>query len=129
VPAQATDWELGAYGELLAAKALRKRGYRVLRQNFKAPHGGEVDIVCRHGEFLVFVEVKTRRTETYGDPAEAVTLSKQRLIERGAMEWLRLLGMPEILFRFDVAEVRVIEGKAEVNIIADAFTLSERYTY
>ncbi len=129
MPAQATDWELGAYGELLAAKALRKRGYRVLRQNFKAPHGGEVDIVCRHGEFLVFVEVKTRRTETYGDPAEAVTLSKQRLIERGAMEWLRLLGMPEILFRFDVAEVRVIEGKAEVNIIADAFTLSERYTY
>ena len=129
MPAQATDWELGAYGELLAAKALRKRGYRVLRQNFKAPHGGEVDIVCRHGEFLVFVEVKTRRTETYGDPAEAVTLSKQRLIERGAMEWLRLLGMPEILFRFDVAEVRVFEGKAEVNIIADAFTLSERYIY
>lgn len=129
MPAEATDWELGGYGELLAAKALRKRGYRVLRQNFKAPHGGEVDIVCRHGEFLVFVEVKTRRTETYGDPAEAVTLRKQRLIERGAMEWLRLLGMPEILFRFDVAEVRVIDGKAEVNVIENVFTLSERYTY
>ena len=64
-------------------------------------------IVCRdkrHNE-LVFVEVKTRSSEDFGRPLDAVDRKKRRLILRGAMTWLRMLDMPDIVFRFDVVEV------------------------
>src|SRR5829696_5629567 len=84
---------LGREGERLAARFLRKHGYKILYRNFRAPHGGEADLVCRDKgtDTLVFVEVKTRRGGGYGTPAEAVTVDKQQLIIRGALAWLRLL--------------------------------------
>ena len=121
--------ELGRRGEAAAAKYLRRNGFKVLYRNFKALHGGEVDIVCRDGDTLVFVEVKTRSSDAFGAPIDAVTLWKQRLITRGALAWLRLLGNPDILFRFDVAEVRVAGRKLEVTLVKDAFALPEPYRY
>ena len=119
---------MGRQGEAAAAKALRKAGYKVLYRNYRAPHGGEVDLVCRHGETLVFVEVKTRRTQTYGTPAEAVSPQKQELIARGAISWLHLLRNPAIHFRFDIVEVRLsANGRLEAAIIENAFPLPERY--
>lgn len=121
---------LGRRGEELAAQYLRRNGYKVIHHNFRAPKGGEVDLVCRDRDTLVFVEVKTRTSEAFGAPAEAVTIAKQRLIARGALAWLKMLGNPEdILFRFDVAEVRVEGKKAEVNVIRNAFVLPEPYRY
>ena len=79
---------LGREGEEAAVRHLRGQGYKILRRNFRAPHGGEVDIVCRHGNELVFVEVKTRSAENFGRPFEAVDAKKRRLIIRGAMKWL-----------------------------------------
>src|SRR5438105_3790610 len=78
---------LGREGERLAARYLRKHGYKILYRNFRAPHGGEADLVCRdkESETLVFVEVKTRGGTGYGTPAEAVTADKQQLIIRGAL--------------------------------------------
>ena len=81
---------LGREGEDIAARHLRACGYKILRRNFRAPHGGEVDIVCRHGKELVFVEVKTRSSEEFGRPFDAVDQKKRRLIIRGAMKWLRM---------------------------------------
>src|SRR4051794_33643896 len=65
---------LGREGERLAARHLRRNGYRVLYRNFRAPHGGEVDIVCRDKscDTLVFAEVKTRTSTVFGTPGEAV---------------------------------------------------------
>jgi len=108
---------------------LRRSGYKVLYRNYRAPKGGEVDIVCREADTLVFVEVKTRSSEDFGTPAEAVTLSKQHLIARGGLAWLRLLGNPDIHFRFDIVEVRMTGRKAEVNIIRNAFGLPQPYRY
>src|SRR5207249_1147092 len=68
--------ELGRRGEKLAARFLRAHGYKILRRNFRAPRGGEVDIVCREKDALVFVEVKTRSTIYFGAPAEAVKREK-----------------------------------------------------
>lgn len=116
--------ELGLLGEDLAAKWLRKNGRRVLHRNFRAPHGGEVDVVCRHRDALVFVEVKTRTGDGHGRPADAVTPDKQRLIQRGAGEWLRLLGNPPVKFRFDIVEVMLIDGsKPRLSIIENAFQM------
>ena len=119
---------LGILGEEAAARHLHKLGYRVLYRNFRAPHGGEVDLVCRHGETLVFVEVKTRRTALHGRPGAAVNLRKQRLIARGALAWLRMLQYPTVPFRFDIVEVVLTPQTLSIEIITDAFQLPEPWS-
>ncbi len=92
-------------------------------RRFRAKKGGEVDLVCRHGDTLVFVEVKTRATLEHGRPYEAVDAEKRELIIRGAEAWLRLLGNPEILYRFDIVEVIIGEDrKLHCEIVENAFT-------
>ncbi len=121
---------LGRRGEDLAAAHLRQNGFKILRRNFRAPRGGEVDIVCRdlrHNE-LVFVEVKTRTTEDFGRPLDAVDQKKRRLLIRGAMTWLRLLDMPDITFRFDVVEV-IDSTPPEIRRMENAFQLPDSYSY
>ena len=83
-------------GERIARVYLKGEGRKILYRNFRAPKGGEVDIVARDGEVLSFVEVKTRTSEEFGRPLDAVNRKKQKLIERGANEWLRLLGTRDI---------------------------------
>jgi putative endonuclease len=123
--------QLGREGERLAVRYLRTQHYRILYRNFRAPRGGEVDLVCRDktDDTLVFVEVKTRRSLAFGAPGEAVTRDKQKLIARGALAWLRLLDRPDILFRFDIVEI-VHDGKTpSFHLIKDAFKLPEPYIY
>jgi putative endonuclease len=121
---------LGRWGERVAARHLRRHKHKVLRRNFRAPHGGEVDLVCRdrrHNE-LVFVEVKTRRSEHFGRPADAVDRKKRSLIIRGAMKWLHMLGMPDITYRFDIVEV-VVGPPLEVRHLENAFHPPRNFTY
>jgi len=118
--------EIGRMGELIAARWLASHGRRVLYRNYRGVNRGEVDIVARHRDVLSFVEVKTRTSTAFGRPADAVGPDKQRLIQRGAMDWLRLLGNPRIKFRFDIAEVILIEGELpHVHIIENAFQMPE----
>jgi putative endonuclease len=122
----------GAWGERTAEAYLRRHRFRILYRNFRAPGGGEVDLVCRDKpeNTLVFVEVKTRATEESGRPAEAVDYDKQRLVARGAMAWLRLLNYPDIRFRFDIVEVLATDRKhPEITLIRNAFPLPEFYVY
>ena len=119
---------LGRWGEDHAARHLRRLGWKILRRNFRAPHGGEVDLVCRDHETLVFAEVKTRRSEELGRPLDAVDRKKQQLIRRGAIHWLRLLNMPDLTFRFDVIEVLATDP-VEIRVIESAFTLPEPIRY
>jgi putative endonuclease len=114
----------------LASAFLRRQGYKILYRNFRARHGGEVDIVCRDQDTLVFVEVKTRRGEQFGRPGEAVNLAKRKLISRGALAWLQLLDNPDSQARFDVVEIVVPEEEApRFELIRDAFPLSAPYIY
>ena len=114
--------EIGELGERVAVDFLKAEGRRVLYRNFRAPRGGEVDIVARDGKVLSFVEVKTRTSEDFGRPLDAVDKDKQRLIEQGANEWLRLLGTREVPWRFDVVEVILRDGeRPKVHVVRDAF--------
>jgi putative endonuclease len=120
----------GALGEKLACRFLRRNGYKVLFRNFRGRSGGEIDVVCRDNDTLVFVEVKTRGREDFGRPFEAVDREKQKRISRGALAWLRMLDNPDILFRFDVVEVIVADNaKPRVELIKNAFLLSKPYLY
>lgn len=118
--------ELGHAGECLAAKWLRAHGRHLLYRNYRGAHRGEVDLVARHGAVLTFVEMKTRSSTAFGRPADAVTPDKQRLIQRGALDWLRQLGQPRLSFRFDIAEVWLIPQELpRVHVIENAFTLPD----
>ena len=105
---------IGVLGEKIARAWLTASGAKVIYRNFRAPRGGEVDIVARQGKLLLFTEVKTRRSGGIGRPLDAVDREKERLIERGANEWLRLLGTREIPWRFDVIEVILTHGEKPV---------------
>lgn len=120
---------LGHAGEREAARFLKRQKWKILYRNYRAKGGGEVDLVCRDvaAKALVFVEVKTRRSLEWGDPSSAVDEKKQRLIIRGALEWLRLLGFPDIPFRFDVVEVIGEPGAFECKLIENAFQLPDGY--
>src|SRR5436190_19902050 len=120
----------GAHGEKLACRFLRRKGYKILYRNFKGRSGGEIDIVCRDNDTLVFVEVKTRAREDFGRPFAAVDREKQKRISRGALAWLRMLDNPTILFRFDVVEVLIAgDAKPRVQLITNALPLHKPYLY
>ena len=121
---------LGTRGENLACQFLKKNGYRILYRNFKGRTVGEIDVVCRDRDTLVFVEVKTRTREDFGRPLDAVNRDKRHRISRGGLAWLRLLDDPDILFRFDVVEVIIAEGaEPRLEILRNAFSLSKPYIY
>lgn len=120
----------GARGEKLAAKFLRHHGYKILYRNFRGRTGGEIDIVCRDTDTLVFVEVKTRTREDFGRPFDAISRDQQKRISRGALAWLRLLDNPDILFRFDVVEVMLSDdAPPKIDLLRNAFPLAEPYIY
>jgi len=111
---------IGALGEKIACAHLRAEGRRILYRNFRAPGGGEIDVVARDGRTLSFVEVKTRTSDQFGRPLEAVDHRKKKLMQRGANEWLRLLGTRDLPWRFDVVEVILREGeKPRLNTVLD----------
>ncbi len=120
----------GAGGEKLACRYLRREGFKILYRNFRGRTGGEIDVVCREGDTLVFVEVKTRSSEDFGRPFETIRRDQRHRISRGALAWLRMLDDPDILFRFDVVEVMMTKGAApRLELIRNAFPLSEPYIY
>ena len=130
MPSKPEHLRLGTRGEKLAARHLRREGFKILYRNFRGRQGGEIDLVCRDGDTLVFVEVKTRTREDFGRPIEAVNRQKQRRISLGGLAWLRLLGNPDIFFRFDVVEVMVSGGREpKVELVRNAFQLAEPYLY
>ncbi len=91
---------------------------------------GEVDLVCRHGGTLVFVEVKTRSSLAYGRPADAVDADKERLVILGARAWLRMLHRPETPVRFDIVEVLMPPDAApRCTLIENAFHLPTPSTF
>ena len=99
--------ELGARGELAAARYLERRGYDVIERNWHCK-AGEVDIVARDNDFLVFVEVKTRTNIDTGLPEEAVDEEKRHRYEILAAHYLREHEVEETAVRFDVVALLVI---------------------
>jgi len=96
--------KIGDAGEELAWKFLEMRGYELLTRNFHTQLG-EVDLICRDGDEIVFVEVKKRNSDLFGDAAEAVTQAKLEKIIAAAEEWLQQNDLENELFRIDVIAI------------------------
>lgn len=119
----------GALGEAAAKRHLKKLGLKFLVANFKSKRG-EIDLIFREGEVLVFVEVKTRSSEEWTRPAAAVDARKRRLLSQTALDYLKLLKNPPVKFRFDIVEVLLAEGEVrEVRHLPGVFSLSKPYRY
>ena len=97
---------LGAFGERLAAAHLEAKGYRIHTRNFRCREG-EIDIVAQDGETLVFVEVRTRRGDALGGPAESITAIKQSRLVAAAMAYVQTLPEPPVDQRIDVVAVQL----------------------
>lgn len=97
---------IGKCGESFALKFLRKRGYEILRTNLRTPFG-ELDIVARQKDVIVFVEVKTRTSSSLGPPFLSVTRTKQIHLVRNALCYLKMRGRIEANWRIDVVSVKL----------------------
>ena len=113
----------GKAGEDLAVRYLKKKGYKVLEQNYTCPVG-EIDIIARHKKTIVFVEVKTRRSLYYGSAKLAITPHKQRKISMAALYYLKSNQQMDQDARFDVVTVQTTSGSQEIDLIQNAFDLA-----
>jgi putative endonuclease len=113
---------LGCNGEELAAKFLKKKGYRIVARNYKT-HFGEMDIIAKEGDTTVFVEVKTRANNSFGYPFESVNKSKRQKLKNLALLFLKT-HPKECRGRFDVISISLAkDGEKTIEHIKDAFEI------
>jgi putative endonuclease len=119
----------GELGERAAKRHLKRQGLKFLVANFRSPRG-EIDLIFRDEDCLVFVEVKTRSSEEWTRPAAAVNAERRRRLTRAALDYLRLLQNPPVKLRFDIVEV-LLQGSTvgEVRHLPNTFAMERPYRY
>ena len=111
---------VGRTGEDAAMQYLLQRGYCILERNYRCRFG-EVDLIARDGSILTFIEVKTRRSRTFGPAAAAVTLTKQRHLAKASQMYMAQHGKSYDLCRFDVVTIEMNGQGLQIELIKDAF--------
>ena len=119
----------GKLGERAAKKFLRRHGLKFLTANFRSPRG-EIDLIFRDDDCLVFIEVKTRSSEEWARPAAAVDKERRQRLTRAALDYLRLLKYPPVKIRFDIVEV-ILHDRAvrEMRHLPNTFAMEKPYRY
>jgi len=107
-------------GQQDAENFLKAKGYEILQRNFRV-RAGEIDLIARHREYIVFIEVKYRHGTGHGLPRESVGPAKQRKICKTALYYIAMAGLGDQDFRFDVVEVLGGGGTVAINHIENAF--------
>ena len=114
--------ELGKEGEEIAIRFLKKNGYKIIERNYVCKMG-EMDIIAREKDTLVFVEVKTRTSTAFGPPQLAVNSAKQRQLSKVALYFLKEKQLEDMKARFDVVAILLGPKGKEIELIKDAFDL------
>lgn len=114
--------QTGKRGEDCAVRFLKKEGYRIIERNYRCVFG-EIDIIAFDGETISFVEVKSRTSNRFGNPEEAVVTRKQEKISRIALHYLEKKNFDEKTARFDVVAINFSSKGESVKLIKDAFDL------
>jgi putative endonuclease len=121
-----TTREIGEMGELQGINFLKKAGYKIVEKNFSVK-AGEIDVIAKDKDYLVFVEIKFRTTREFGPPVEAVDKKKQNKIIRSALLYLKANRIIGANVRFDVLSIG--PGENNVELIKNAFIATNKYTY
>jgi putative endonuclease len=116
---------IGNYGEELAQNYIKNIGFTILDTNYNCKLG-EIDIVAKDKNYICFIEVKTRFNKAYGNPSEAITLSKQKTLYKVAQVYICHKKIKNYYFRFDVIEVlgNTLNNDYKINLIKDAFQIN-----
>jgi putative endonuclease len=115
--------DLGKWGEALALKKAKKLGYKCLVQNYRCPLG-EIDLIAKDRDVLVFIEIKTRKGSSIDYSKEAVDWRKQRQLSKVALAYMKENNCVETKARFDVIAIHLNHGQEDVEVIQDAFELA-----
>jgi putative endonuclease len=121
--------QAGRIGEKAARKHLKRQGLKFLTANFRTERG-EIDLVMRDKDCLVFIEVKARSSEEWGRPASAVDAERRRRLTRAGLDYLRRLRNPAVKVRFDIVEVLLHEGAVrDIRHLPNSFAMERPYRY
>lgn len=115
--------DLGKWGEEQALKKVKKLGYKCLVRNYRCPLG-EIDLIARDKDILVFIEIKTRKASSIGYSKEAVDFRKQKQLSKVALAYMKENDCPDAKARFDVIAIHIDRGEKEIEIIQNAFDLA-----
>ena len=115
--------DLGRRGEELALKEIKRMGYRLVEKNYRCPLG-EIDIVARDGSYLVFLEIKTRKTGSIGLAKEAVNKRKKRQVSKAALAYMKANDCSDARSRFDVVAISLAGESPRIEVIKNAFDLA-----
>jgi putative endonuclease len=117
--------ERGEWGEERAARFLKEKQYRIISRNYSSRYG-EIDLIARDKDTVVFVEVKTRAGSAYGRPGEAVDHAKQRKMIKTAMRYIQEneLDKQDVGYRFDIVEILYTDEGYRIEHIENAFGVS-----
>ena len=119
----------GLLGEKVAKKFLKQQGLKFLAANFRSPLG-EIDLIFRDDDCLVFTEVKTRSSEDWSRPAAAVDAERRRRLSQCGLDYLQLLKNPKVKIRFDIVEVLMTDGKVrEIRHLPNTFPMARPFRY
>jgi putative endonuclease len=119
----------GELGERAARRLLRRQGLKFLTANFRTERG-EIDLIFRDGDCLVFIEVKTRSSEEWSRPAAAVDRERRQRLTRAGLDYLRRLRNPAVKVRFDIVEVLLESGEVrEIRHLPNSFAMERPYRY
>jgi len=119
---------LGKKGEETAVGLLKNNGYKILLKNYKTKLG-EIDIIASDKGTICFIEVKTRQSDRFGSPVEAISASKQRQISKAALVFLKEKNLLDKKARFDVVSILYSQDTPRLGLIKNAFELSNDFVY
>ena len=115
--------DLGKRGEGLALKKVKRLGYKCIARNYRCPLG-EIDLIAKDGDCLVFIEIKTRKGKSLGYAKEAVNERKKRQLTKAALAYMKAKDCVNVKSRFDVVAINLSEGKEQIEIIQNAFDMA-----
>ena len=115
--------DFGKKSESIATVHLKKHGYKILEQNYRTKLG-EIDIIAKDKDTLVFVEVKARKSNRFGNPKWAVTPRKQKKISMVALLYMKSTKQSNVKARFDVVAISSAKDKPNIEIVKNAFELA-----
>jgi putative endonuclease len=114
---------LGKLGEEIALKKIKKLGYKCITRNYRCSLG-EIDLIAKDADCLVFIEIKTRKGRSVGYGKEAIDYRKKRQISKVALAYLKANNCVNVRSRFDVIAINITNGKEEIEVIQNAFELA-----
>ncbi len=111
---------LGKTGEKFAEEYLQKTGYKILEKNFRCK-AGEIDLIVKKDGVVTFIEVKTRKSLSFGEPEESIDFLKIKKIRNSANYFISIKNLNGFDYSFDVISIKLVSGKFKIKHIRNAF--------